>query len=418
MNNKDEGCDEMLIAAMDDGRLISLVSPDFTRSELNLLRNRKRFYCPVCRSPVRLRLGSKKKWHFSHHPKYPCIIETEPESTAHLSGKEDLFQWTKANGRTPELEHYIPEIHQRPDIYLPGIHPIALEYQCSTISEEKLHARTCGYMSVGIRPIWILGGARQKKIRCLARLSGFESQTIQFSNRNAPSHPFFSPYYVSYYYPAEKRICFAGHLHPVSKTMYITQEINHMIPSARPHQLIMPALPFSPESFKQDWADCKRRYRLSVPSHLSREEYWLRQQAYRLRMNYSGFPSFVGLPHRDYIHFSLPPCLWQMWIYFVMTHSPPDLWLTPDMLMRTGKIGGTETVFLRRSLPLCPKRSLAGVIKTYLEQLVKLNKAEGKEGAYRFRASRIAGDLPLDQLLKQDRLVLDSLERVHGQMNK
>ncbi|MDD9147273.1 MULTISPECIES: competence protein CoiA [unclassified Sporolactobacillus] len=400
----------MLIATLDDGRRISLVSTKFTRDQLNRLRSRERFYCPVCRSPVRLRLGNKKKWHFSHHPKDPCIVETEPESPIHLSGKEDLFQWTKVNGRMPELERYLPEIRQRPDIYLPGIRPIALEYQCSTLSEEKFRERTDGYTSLGIRPIWILGGARQKKSRFLARLSGFESQTIQFSKRSPSCHPFFSPYYVCYYYPAEKRICFAAQLHPVSKTVYIAREINQVLSAARPYQLMMPSFPFSSETFKQDWNDCKRRRRLNPPSHLAREEYWLRMQAYRLRINYSSFPSFVGLPHRDYIHFSLSPCLWQMWIYIIMTHGPADGWFTADMLMQTGKIGENETVFVRRPLPLCPRRSGAEVIRTYLGQLVKLGAADRRGDTYRLRSARRTGESAVDQLLKQDRLVLDLLE--------
>lgn len=409
----------MLIAALDDGRAISLVSSSFSRSELSLLRNKERFYCPVCRSPVLLKLGMKKKWHFAHHPKHPCMIETEPESAGHLIGKEDLFIWTRANGRAPELECYIPAIRQRPDIYLPGIRPIALEYQCSTISEETLNARTRGYQSQGIHPIWILGGARQKKARLLTRLSGFETLTIQYAHRHASSHPFSSSYYVCYYYPSEKRLCFAGQLHCASKTMYISQETNQMISITKPFQMIMPELSFSPESFKQDWVDCKRRRRLYVSPHLSHEEYWLRRQAYQLRLNYSYFPAFVGLPHEDYIHFSLPPCLWQMWLYFVMGRCPVDLWLTPEMVLRSGKMKGAELFFSKRNLPLCPERSLTDVIKTYLDQLVQLRAVERKGNAYRMRRSLKSGDwCCLDRLLKYDRLVLDFLEQNAGSGEK
>ncbi|MFP3490512.1 competence protein CoiA family protein, partial [Staphylococcus sp. SIMBA_130] len=57
-----------------------------------------------------------------------------------------------------ELEVYLPEIQQRPDIFITwNNRRIAIEYQCARISGEIIRKRPHGHRSSGIIPIWIAG---------------------------------------------------------------------------------------------------------------------------------------------------------------------------------------------------------------------------------------------------------------------
>ncbi|WKB35048.1 competence protein CoiA family protein [Terrilactibacillus sp. S3-3] len=176
----------MLVAKTGDGCLVSLISSNYSRSALISLKTKKRFFFvrSVCGRAVTLKMGSKRKWHFAHDPNQPCLLESEPESAAHLSGKEDLFFfWLESRGLKPELEFYLPQIKQRPDILLPRPLPgVAFEYQCSSIAADIWMKRTMGYIQAGIQPLWLIGSRRQRKKGFISKLSGFEPLAI----RSAP----------------------------------------------------------------------------------------------------------------------------------------------------------------------------------------------------------------------------------------
>ncbi|WP_353947597.1 competence protein CoiA family protein [Sporolactobacillus sp. Y61] len=396
----------MLVALRDNGQVLSLVSSSLSRRELMMMRDRENFSCPVCGSPVRLKLGLQKKWHFSHYAKDQCIVESEPESEIHLTGKSDLFKWTRDNGHQAELEYYLKEIRQRPDIFLPGIQPEAIEYQCSSITETTLSDRTAGYRQLGIRPVWIMGGCRKKKKGSYLSLSGFEPLTMAYNRQDG--HPFVSSYFVCYYFPSEKLLCFSGHIHSISKTQFISEEMYMPLQQIRPFHLIRPVLPFHPSSFMEKWVHYKRRQRLHVSAHTTESEMLLRVLAYQMRSNYAYFPAFVGIPHEHYVHLSSPPHLWQMWIYLIMSGNR-RLWVTPEYLIHRSGGEKVKRFFRRRQLPLCPQISLKTIIKTYLNQLVFLNAVREKEGAYQLKdeAVRVAHDM--DRLLQRDAAVLKAL---------
>ncbi|RYM01760.1 competence protein [Sporolactobacillus sp. THM7-7] len=404
----------MLMAKMDDGRLISLIPPAYTLTELQTLRASRRFYCPVCRSPVILKLGRKKKWHFAHHTDEACLIETEPETPGHVTGKADLYLWAGRHGRAPKLERYFPDLRQRPDVYLPGIHPTAFEYQCSTIPEETFIRRTLGYLSQGIDPAWILGSTRRKRWGAFTRLTGFEPMTIRYAMTSpAGAYPFSSSYYVCYYDPNEKVFSFAAHLHAASETLFIAQEISHSLRNIRPFQVVTPTFPFFSDTFKQKWLARKKQQRLAPSIRCGDTEYLIRTLAYRMRLDFSYYPAFVGLPHEDYIHLQTPPYLWQMWVYF-MIRSLSGCFSAKTLihlyLCFCRQNHHARKLFSMRRLPLCPKRSLGQLIETYLNQLVLLGAVKKAGGAYRASAT-FNHRLPIDELLKEDRRMLERLER-------
>lgn len=134
----------MLIARTNKG--VRIAAKNASRNEM--------YYCPGCHERLILKKGSVKVAHFSHGAHSLCRLQEEPETAEHLSGKWQLAQMF--NG---DLEVYLPEISQRPDVLFRSKkhRSIALEFQCSNITQQSLSERNAGYQRVKIHPIWLLG---------------------------------------------------------------------------------------------------------------------------------------------------------------------------------------------------------------------------------------------------------------------
>ena len=115
------------------------------------------YYCPACHQPVYLRRGRGKVAHFAHRPGADCAV-SEGETSEHLRGKQQLFNYFQAQGLRPRLEVYLPVINQRPDILVwRDRRLVAVEFQCSPLTVARLQARNEGYYQLGIKPVWLLG---------------------------------------------------------------------------------------------------------------------------------------------------------------------------------------------------------------------------------------------------------------------
>lgn len=116
------------------------------------------YFCPGCKAPVFLKRGLKNIAHFCHYRNSDCQAFSEGESQVHLAGKRFLYDFIKNSGFEVSIETYLPNLKQRPDLLIKTeTEKIAVEFQCSLISVEKICQRTQGYMSAGYRVIWILG---------------------------------------------------------------------------------------------------------------------------------------------------------------------------------------------------------------------------------------------------------------------
>lgn len=134
-------------------------------SALEISQAKDDYFCPDCQQSVYLRKGVKRLSHFAHYQKCESPQFSEGETTEHLKGKLLLYQWASMFCDSVQLEAYIPELQQRPDILIcyQG-KQIALEFQCSPISLEQLSNRTQGYQNAGYKVIWIVGGKHAKQI--------------------------------------------------------------------------------------------------------------------------------------------------------------------------------------------------------------------------------------------------------------
>lgn len=116
------------------------------------------FYCPSCKGRVFLKVGNIKRPHFAHYRKTSCKVFSEGETEEHLKGKLQLATYLKMRETNVQLEGYLPELQQRPDILFEKDNQrIVIEFQCSSISIESLMERTQGYLQANYEVIWILG---------------------------------------------------------------------------------------------------------------------------------------------------------------------------------------------------------------------------------------------------------------------
>lgn len=183
----------MLQAKTNTDRFITLAS--LTKMEIARIR-RQPFFCPMCNEQVIVRAGPQTIPHFAHKSKSKCPYGKGGESAYHEKGKFLLYQWLKMQGQQVELEHYLPSVQQRPDIFLTiSKKRIAIEYQCSRIPIQTLHKRIRGYHRLGITPIWILSAKLFKRLgKSRMKFDTFLRHFMHhFSTKTNPALYFFCP---------------------------------------------------------------------------------------------------------------------------------------------------------------------------------------------------------------------------------
>lgn len=117
----------------------------------------QKFLCPGCHERVILRSGEINQKHFAHQTHANCATFAENETAQHLLGKLQLAAKLQPYGEVV-IEAVLPEINQRPDILIKRKEQyIAIEYQCSPISQKRLDERNAGYKSQNIHVVWLLG---------------------------------------------------------------------------------------------------------------------------------------------------------------------------------------------------------------------------------------------------------------------
>lgn len=88
------------------------------------------------------------------------------ESAEHLAGKSELADYFRTHDFDVRFEQWLAEIKQRPDLLITkGTLKIAIEYQCSDISQLVIRQRTSGYKRSGLRVVWVPGRRLRAKER-------------------------------------------------------------------------------------------------------------------------------------------------------------------------------------------------------------------------------------------------------------
>ncbi|WP_261132596.1 competence protein CoiA [Bacillus sp. Marseille-Q3570] len=295
----------MLLANSSNGQCINLAET-WKKDELEKLRDMDTFQCPVCNKDVILKLGTKRIWHFSHISGTACGVDTEPESTYHLLGKRQLYQWLSTRNVTPELERYFPLLKQRPDLYLPGL-STAIEYQCATIPIEIFNKRNHTLQNAGIEPIWILGSKRLSRIKNTRfyRMDELAFQSLRFNDRCD-----FSPY-ILYYCPLSLSFTFLHSIVPyTSRTILACKKTissNQIVYPFHANELEPPNL----KDFHTEWIVRSITTRLYI--HLNKDPSVMMMKKHLMKKGIpvSLFPIEAGLPSKHLFWFNSPAYVWQ-----------------------------------------------------------------------------------------------------------
>lgn len=294
-----------------DGKTGRLVVPALlTAGERERWKREKTFSCPDCRQSVVFKNGTTITPHFAHHVTASCSLQDGGEGEYHTKGKLQLYQWLKSQHIKVELEAYLPEIQQRPDLLVTiKAKRIALEYQCAAISPAVFQKRTNQYLAAGITPIWIQGGNRQRRAGPAALLLTANDKFFLHQYRSD-----YTP--LLYYYCSNTRkisffhhILFTGHRKNYGKLHYVhlnSLSFKNLFKWKQQKQVLMyPA-----------WLEERKRMRSAIPSvhqHKARKWYaWL----YENGSHPSILPSLAGLPVKSQYKLSEPPVIWQSELLF------------------------------------------------------------------------------------------------------
>ena len=137
----------MLIAKNQDGNLVSALETSLKRKES--------YSCPGCQGVVLLRHGQVMCPHFAHKSLQDCQFFSESESAQHLSLKAALYKSLVNHGERVCIEKVLSEMGQIADLFVGD--SLALEVQCSRLSQQRLRERTRAYHQAGYEVRWLLG---------------------------------------------------------------------------------------------------------------------------------------------------------------------------------------------------------------------------------------------------------------------
>lgn len=155
----------MLVAHDSDNQLVTV---------LDGIPEKRDFFCPACKQPVRLKVGKVMRTHFAHISLAACQFYSENESAEHLGLKAELYKAISKTSKV-EVERVLEEIGQIADVFVGE--RLALEVQCSRLSEKRLIERSQAYQRAGIHVLWLLG----EKLWLGKKISPLQEQFLQFS---------------------------------------------------------------------------------------------------------------------------------------------------------------------------------------------------------------------------------------------
>ncbi|HDX9579313.1 TPA: competence protein [Bacillus pseudomycoides] len=365
----------MFVAKRENGEEIHLLH-GWNEKQLMMIRKNERFFCPICHFEVQLKLGKQKQWHFAHRKSHSCQIEFENESAYHMRGKEQLYRWFQSQVCSINIEHYLPAIQQRPDLFVTiGNRQIAIEYQCATLSAEKLLQRTEGYWKEGIQILWILGGNQFKRHGAYwLSLPAFHSSCVQYQ-----PHP-----YLLYFCPDAKAFFKCNLLLPFSSTIVFSHAIHFPLPITT-FKTLLTASPISIQRLEKEWLNKKQRFRANGIHMWKQGERSFLELLYEHRISLSCFPAEIGVPLPSLLAFRTHPFIWQAYILIELLGK-----------FSVGEYFSLHTVFQyverhrmirRRSLPYFPQIFWQQAVREYMQFLCGIGEVEQVD-VYKYRKLR------------------------------
>ena len=352
----------MLVCKTKQGDWISLVNSDNVE-KLKELRKSEAFYCPECEERVILKAGTKKIPHFAHQKGAVCSESYERESEYHLKGKLALFKWLEMQGLSPELEPYMKEIAQRPDLgFTFKDRKYAIEFQCSTIPEELFFKRTENYQKADIFPIWIMAGKNVKR-KGTKRVSLSKFDYLFLTRNN------FGSWYLPAFCPQMNSLIMIQHILPVTVKNSLSQYVVKSLQTATISDLIFPKSVVSHKLI--DWKkEMSKAKNFTLPQYGSIHHPFLRE-LYSNGMMPTMLPYEVGLPVRNMQFIETPAIEWQGYLYLDVLKNRKSV--TMQQILHSFQKRVRDQEVKLRHLPLERNGNALMAVKVYIQLLVKLN---------------------------------------------
>ncbi|WP_163972188.1 competence protein CoiA [Oceanobacillus halotolerans] len=294
----------MLQAKTKEGRLVTLAK--HTRIEIETWKETEQFYCPACNEAVMIKAGRKMIPHFSHYSQHTCPSNEKTEGAYHEQGKLKLYEWLQSQKLNVQLEIYLPDIQQRPDLLVTiGNKTMAFEYQCAKISTDEIIKRSKGYRQAGIVPIWIIGANQfKRKNQHMLRLNPFTRHLIhQFSSITTPT--------LFYFCPTTNKFIQFQHIIEMTPTKAIGTFTVHTLREMRFTSLFQ-TNPLPTQLIYTIWNKEKILFRQKPPKRVAsgltlKWQRWL----YQKQTHPIYLPSIVYLPVKGQYRMKTPPWDWQ-----------------------------------------------------------------------------------------------------------
>jgi competence protein CoiA len=348
--------------------------------------------CPVCQKKVIPKCGNKKVWHFAHSADSNCLAFHEKETEYHLLGKKKLFHWLQMNQRAPILEHYLREIEQRPDIYLPQKNH-ALEFQCASMHTDLLRSRIEGYQSLHIQSDWIFGKRRLKKL-------SNEYYSIQSGDLTAAKKDPQGRLYLYYFCPLQQQFLVVKNIVPLTSSKILSKGITYSLKDINDlDQLNKKTADYN--YVLNQWINQKYIWRKSAFKNKSPASMYLKKILYFHHKSLTLYSPLAGMPTRDFYHFETAAFIWQSYLLYYVEKLPATFSFTQ-----------IETEFLRliakgiisiRSFPYL-KESYTAALQAYLTYLVKEKYIIQIHENFYKKAAIVPYPATMDEAFKQDKI--------------
>ncbi|GKV67574.1 hypothetical protein NCCP2716_00720 [Sporosarcina sp. NCCP-2716] len=301
----------ILTATLRDGTPI-ILDASRSREQLKLWRTDRTFHCPQCKERVILKVGTVRIPHFAHLSDSDCRSSfSEGESADHLMGKQLLYTLFSRLGKQPELEPFLPELSQRPDLLIRhGDQAAAIEFQCSRIAPDLQQSRSAGYESIGMAPIWMLRTPPKYE----ARPAGVD--VLSFTS-------FHQQFFSSSISPNDTLLTFSPRPHQFHYFSHLLHmEGNRFLCVHRCLPLHLQTFPFArpkppDETLLERYRSCYQMHRtafLQRALFVSRkgvQDPFLRN-CYEMRLHPADMPARIGVPVRNQSAFAVHDCAWQL----------------------------------------------------------------------------------------------------------
>ena len=305
----------LLTALTSDGKQVVLTR-QLSLTSLREWRKNESFHCPQCKEPVLLKVGDIIIPHFAHLKQTTCRDSfSEGESPTHLLGKIQLYELFSHLHLQTEMEPYLPDIRQRPDLLVTWQNEkIPIEFQCSTIPIAHILERNAGYHSVNMNPIWIVLTPPKVQDSLAFVLTHRFTQFQQHFIRHIHSHAKETLSVFLTYNPSKQQFHYLSHFIHLGGTAFA---MCHSVMRIK-HQTIPFAIPATPstkdiEDLTRQYQSARRKYLRSVIGYNQRGiHHRFLRACYEMRVQPVQLPTWIGVPTFGQEAFTESDCEWQL----------------------------------------------------------------------------------------------------------